>query len=61
VIGLLGIVPEIARLLRTGPGAPARALALGSGAVDLVPLVATVGLVAALLAVSWLAFRRQEL
>jgi ABC-2 type transport system permease protein len=61
VIGLLGIVPGIARLLPTGLGAPARALALGSGAVDLVPFVATVALVTGLVMASWLAFRRQEL
>ncbi len=61
VIGLLGIVPGIARLLPTGLGAPARALALGGGAVDLVPFVATVALVAGLVMASWLAFRRQEL
>lgn len=61
VVGLLGIVPGIARLLPTGLGAPARALALGSGAVDVRPVVATLALIAALLALSWLAFRRQEL
>ena len=62
VVGLLGIVPAVARYLPTGLGAPARALALGQGGVDVAgPVVATVGLIAALAALSWLAFRRQEL
>ena len=62
VLGILGIVPAIGRYLPTGLGAPARALALGQPGVDaLGPTVATVVLVAGLVVLAWLAFRRQEL
>jgi ABC-2 type transport system permease protein len=62
VLGILGIVPAIGRYLPTGLGTPARALALGQPGVDaLGPTVATVVLVAGLVALAWLAFRRQEL
>jgi ABC-2 type transport system permease protein len=61
LVGILSIVPAIARFLPVGLGEPARALALGQGGVDLVPVIASVGLIAGLLAVSWLVFRRQEL
>jgi ABC-2 type transport system permease protein len=62
VLGILGIVPAIGRYLPTGLGTPARALALGQSGVDtLGPAIASVVLVAGLVAVAWLAFRRQEL
>ena len=62
VLGILGIVPAIGRYLPTGLGAPARALALGQPGVDaLGPTVASVALIAGLLLIAWLAFRRQEL
>ena len=61
-LGILGIIPAIGRYLPTGLGTPARALAIGQPGVDaLGPTIATVLLVAGLLAVAWLAFRRQEL
>ena len=61
-LGILSIVPAIGTYLPTGLGAPARALALGQGSVDAVgPSAASIGLVAGLVVVSWLAFRRQEL
>lgn len=62
VIGIVGIVPAIGPYLPTGLGAPARGLALGQAGVDaLGPTLASIGLVAALVAIAWLAFRRQEL
>ena len=62
VLGILGIVPAIERYLPTGLGAPARVLALGQPGVDaLGPTVASVALIAGLLLIAWLAFRRQEL
>lgn len=60
-IGILGVVPGLARFLPTGLGDPARRLALGlPGADALTPLVATVVLIAAGTGLAWLAFRRQE-
>ena len=62
VLGILGIVPAIGRYLPTGLGAPARGLALGQAGVDTVgPAIASVVLIAGLVGVAWLAFRRQEL
>lgn len=62
ILGILGIVPAIGRYLPTGLGAPARGLALGQAGVDAIgPTVATVGLIAGLVVVAWVAFRRQEL
>jgi ABC-2 type transport system permease protein len=62
VLGFLGIVPAISRFLPTGLGAPARSLALGQGGLDVVgPTIASVVLIAGLVAVAWLAFRHQEL
>ena len=62
VLGILSIVPAIGRYLPTGLGAPARGLALGQPGVDVLgPTVASAGLVAGLVVVAWLAFRRQEL
>ena len=61
-LGILSIVPALGTYLPTGLGAPARALALGQGSVDaLGPIAGSIGLVAGLVVVSWLAFRRQEL
>jgi ABC-2 type transport system permease protein len=62
VIGILSIVPPIARLLPVGLGEPAQALALGRPVADaVVPVVATIVLIGAFALASWLAFRRQEL
>jgi ABC-2 type transport system permease protein len=62
VIGILSIVPPLVPFLPLGLGAPAQALALGLPGVDaVVPLAANLALIAALVGVSWLAFRRQEL
>ena len=62
VIGILSIVPAIGRYLPTGLGEPARGLALGQAGVDVVgPTIASVALVVGIVAVAWLAFRRQEL
>ena len=61
LVGVLSIVPALARVLPVGLGEPARRLALGQPGVDLVPVLAAAVLTALLLGVSWLAFRRQEL
>jgi ABC-2 type transport system permease protein len=62
VVGILGVLPNVGRYLPTGLGAPARALALGQAWPDVLgPIVATVGLIGAMIVVAWLAFRRQEL
>jgi len=62
VLGIIGIVPAIGPYLPTGLGAPARALALGLPGADVLgPTIASVVLVAGLLVVAGLAFRRQEL
>jgi len=62
MLGILSIVPTLGRYLPTGLGEPARGLALDLPGIDAVgPTVATVLLIAALAAVAWLAFRRQEL
>jgi ABC-2 type transport system permease protein len=62
VLGILSIVPAIAPYLPTGLGAPARGLALGLSGVDVLgPTVAAVALIAGLVLVAWLSFRRQEL
>ena len=62
VIGVLSAFPAIAPYLPVGLGAPAHALALGLPVEDVVrPLVATVVLIGACLAIAWAAFRRQEL
>jgi len=62
VLGILSIVPAIGRYLPAGLGAPARALALGDAPNDVLgPALASIFLIVGLLAVAWLAFRRQEL
>jgi ABC-2 type transport system permease protein len=61
-LGILTIVPAVGSYLPTGLGAPARSLALGHGNVDAFgPMAASIGLIAGLVIVAWLAFRRQEL
>jgi ABC-2 type transport system permease protein len=62
VLGILGVIPAIGRFLPGGLGAAARSLALGQTEVDvIVPVISSVVLVVGLVAVAWLAFRRQEL
>jgi ABC-2 type transport system permease protein len=61
LVGILSIVPALARVLPVGLADPARRLALGQPGVDVVPAVAAVVVIGGLLFVSWLAFRRQEL
>ena len=62
VIGVLSAFPAIAPYLPVGLGAPARALALGQPVEDaLRPVLATIALVGASVAIAWLSFRRQEL
>jgi ABC-2 type transport system permease protein len=62
VIGVLSIFPAVVPYLPVGLGAPARALALGQPVDDLLrPLLATIGVIGACLALAWLSFRRQEL
>ncbi len=61
-LALLGAIPRVAPYTPGGLFAPARALALGDSPVGLAtPLVASLAIIAAALALSWLAFRRQEL
>jgi ABC-2 type transport system permease protein len=63
VLAIAAAIPSLARYLPAGlSGEPAAALALGTDAGPLFgPVVANVGLVAALMVLSWLAFRHQEL
>lgn len=62
VLGIVSVVPTIGPYLPTGLGAPARALALGQPGVDVLgPTIATIGLIAAMVAIAWAAFRQQEL
>jgi ABC-2 type transport system permease protein len=62
VVGIAGAIPAVEPYVPTGLGKPAHAIALGLPTADLAtPLVATIVLVAAAIAASWLAFRRQEL
>ena len=63
LLAIVAAVPKIAPYTPAGiSGAPARALALGSEAGPLIgPLLVNGGLVVALAALAWLAFRRQEL
>jgi hypothetical protein len=62
VIGILSAFPAVAPYLPVGLGAPARALALGQPVDDVLrPLIATVALIAAAVAIAWASFRRQEL
>jgi ABC-2 type transport system permease protein len=62
VIGILSAFPAVVPYLPVGLGAPARALALGQPVHDVLrPLIATVALIAAAVAIAWASFRRQEL
>jgi ABC-2 type transport system permease protein len=62
LLSILGAVPHVGRFTPDGLAGPARALALGQGASGLaVPLLANIAIIAFALALSWLAFRRQEL
>lgn len=62
VVGIAGAIPAVEPYVPTGLGKPAHAIALGGPAGDVAtPLVATIVLIGAAIAGSWLAFRRQEL
>jgi ABC-2 type transport system permease protein len=62
VMGIVSVVPGVGPYLPTGLGAPARTLALSLPGTDAVgSTLACVVLIAAVMAVSWLAFRDQEL
>ena len=62
LVGILSIAPPLAHYLPVGLGEPARAMALGTTPADtLGPVAATILLIAGVLALSWLSFRRQEL
>jgi len=62
VLGILSVVPAIGRYLPTGLGTVARAWALGDAPGDAIgPVLASLLLISGLLAIGWLAFRRQEL
>ncbi len=68
IAGMIGLaivsaLPNLAPYLPAGlSGAPARALGLGIDPGSLIgPLAANVGIVLALVALAWLAFRRQEI
>jgi len=61
-LALVSALPNVSRFTPGGLSQPAMALAVGADAGDLVwPVLANLGLVAALVLVAWLAFRRQEL
>jgi ABC-2 type transport system permease protein len=61
VVGIAGVIPSLARVVPTGLGGPAHALALGAPVGDLVtPLAGTIVLIGAAAIGAWLAFRRQE-
>ena len=62
VVGIAGVLPPLARFVPTGLGPVIHAASLGQTPTDAwTPLVATTVLIAVAAAVSWLAFRRQEL
>jgi ABC-2 type transport system permease protein len=62
VLGIASIIPAIGRYLPNGLGPAARGLALGQADVDVVgPTIASALMIVGLVAVAWLAFRRQEL
>jgi ABC-2 type transport system ATP-binding protein len=62
ILGVVGILPNVSPYLPTSLGAPAEALALGAPADPLIgPIAATLGLIAGMLALAWVAFARQEL
>ena len=62
VMGIVSVVPGVGPYLPTGLGAPARTLALSLPGTDATgPMLACIVLIVAVMAVSWLAFRDQEL
>jgi ABC-2 type transport system ATP-binding protein len=62
LLGLIGILPNVAPYLPTGLGPPAEALALGRAAGFIIgPVLAVVALVVVTSCVAWLSFRQQEL
>ncbi len=62
VVGVLGILPALARYLPTGLSGPARALALGVAGPDvIVPVLATSALIGGCGVLAWVVFRREEL
>ena len=62
VMGIVSVVPGVGPYLPTGLGAPARTLALSLPGTDATgPTLACIVLIVAVMAVSWLAFRDQEL
>jgi len=62
LVAIIGVLPGVGPYTPGGLSSPAMALALGTDAGNVIgPLLTNLGLVAGLLAVSWLVFRRQEL
>jgi len=62
VVSILGVVPNVGQYTPAGLNDPAAALALGTQPQHLaVSVLANVAILAALVALAWLAFRRQEL
>jgi len=61
VVGILGALPTIGKLLPSALASTARAVALGTGEVSWTPVVSAVVLVAAVTALSLASFSRQEL
>jgi ABC-2 type transport system ATP-binding protein len=62
LLGLIGILPNVAPFLPSGLGVPAQELALGNATEPLVgPLLAVVALIVVMIGAAWAAFRRQEL
>ncbi len=62
LVALISALPTIGAYTPGGLSVPGRALALGTDAGGLIgPLLVNLGLLAGLLLVAWLAFRRQEL
>lgn len=62
LVAIVGVLPTIGPYTPGGLSVPAMALALGKDPGNVIgPALANLGLVVALVAVSWLAFRRQEL
>lgn len=61
-VATVSALPGVGSYTPGGLAAPARSLALGQPASDLIqPLAASIGLVVVVFGLSWLAFRRQEL
>lgn len=60
-LGIAAALPTVGEYLPPGLTAPARALALGEPSNALVPVLATLVLIAACALAAWASFRRQEL